>query len=170
MEFYPYDIKNLKEILEKNKDFLESFFGENTFDEHFFNNIFKQSPKILTSSETINQETNARTIPMDMIQRKHEVILIFEIPGLNNAEDVDIKLLGSTLVITGEIRRNYMLSDKEIIKFERKVGRFSKKVALPFIVDNKRIHAKYYKGLLEVRVPIIKPNNYEKISVRFTDE
>lgn len=163
--FDPFQINTLQEMLNKNRDLIQSFFGDQLFDENFIDRIVQKGNVL--GDDSLPKESSSRTIPMDLIQRKNELLLIFEIPGLNSEEDVDIKVYGSTLIIEGEIKRNYLISDKEQIKFERKVGTFSKKVVLPVIFDHQRIHAKYINGLLEVRLPVLKSNRYEKVSVNF---
>jgi len=160
-----FDFINLSELLDKNKEMIHSFFGKNPFDENFIRNILENGN--LLGQDAIADKDGNRSIPMDLIQRKNEILVIFEIPGLKSEEDVEIKVLGSTLIVEGEIKRDYYLSDKEKVKFERKIGPFSKKVVLPVVFDQKKIHAKYMNGLLEVRIPIVKSNRYEKVLVRF---
>lgn len=168
MDIYPYDLKSLKELLDNNINFIENFFKENTFDDKYIERIMSSSNH--NEKENVNQKVINRIIPVDIINKSNEVVLIFEIPGLNSKEDINIKLLGSTLVIEGEVNRNYLISNKEQTKFERTTGHFSRKVNLPYIMDKNRIHAKYQKGLLEVRIPILKSNDYDDISINFYKE
>ncbi len=101
--FDTFNFNNLQEILDKNKDMISSFFGNNQFDENFMQKMMEKGTVLGQESPMMDNDT--KSIPMDMIQRKHEVVIILEIPGLNSEEDVDIKVLGSTLIIEGEIRR-----------------------------------------------------------------
>ncbi|MGD9678512.1 MAG: Hsp20/alpha crystallin family protein [Vulcanibacillus sp.] len=168
MEIFPNDFKNLKDLLDNNINLIENFFRENTIDDKFIERVTNNS----TQNEKGNNSQNIinRIIPVDVINKNNEVVLVFEIPGLDSKEDINIKLLGSTLVVEGDINRNYLLTTKEQTKFERTVGHFSRKVTLPYILDKNRINAKYQKGLLEVRIPILKSNDYKDISVNFYKE
>lgn len=178
MPFNPYDFLKLKQLLDNNKGMLESFFGNNPFGDDFMKNMSNSLDGQIPNKQPESEEAHinsgerqdnpvSRTIPMDMIQRKNELLLIFEIPGISGQDDVNIKILGSTLVLEGDISRNYLLNGKETTNFERKVGHFSKKVNLPIIYDSKRIRARYNKGLLEIRIPVLRQNNQEKISIQF---
>jgi len=175
MSLHPYNINQIREMLDNNKELFESFFGGNMFDNQFFEHVIpKDSTKKKSDGNVGNLntdlESNVKSIPMDLIQKKHEFVLILEIPGLNQEKDVMIKSVGSTIIIEGEIKRNYDWEENQSIKLERKIGRFSKKVQLPIVFDKKRIHAKYKNGLLEVRVPILKHSNTETISVHFQND
>jgi len=177
MAFNPSDLFKLKDLLDRNKDLLDSFFGGNPFSENFMRGMQDIPYGQYHHNPTSNPEAGVsstghpaseRVIPMDVIQRKNELLLVFEIPGLSGQDDVNIKILGSTLILEGEIRRNYLLSGKEITNFERNVGHFSKKVNLPIIYDSKRIRARYNKGLMEIRIPILKQSNQDRITINFT--
>jgi len=171
MDLNPFDLRKMQELLDVNKDLLDSFFNNNPFDDKFFSRLKENGITVgdvkSNPNGNINNNITNREIPMDTIHRKHELQLIFEIPGINRKEDIDIKVLGSNLVIEGEIRSSYMISDSDKTKFERKVGHFSKKVPIPIIYDSKRIRARYNNGLLEIRFPILRQNNQEKINVQF---
>ncbi len=165
MELFPYDLKGLKGLLENNINFIETFFKENTFEEGFLERVVNNTEN--EHKGVVNHKSNNRIIPVDIIYKNSDVVLIFEIPGLNSKEDVSIKLLGSSLVIEGDIKRKYSFTNKERTKFERNIGHFYRKINLPYILDNNRINAKYQKGLLEVRIPILKSTEYEDLSINF---
>lgn len=187
MAFNPNDFSYFQNFIEKNTHLIERFFGYNPFGDEFLGRMSDIDKKPDEKDGQVSHTShvagigqppvaaqytgaNSHSILMDMIQRRHEILLVFEIPGLNGKEDINIKVVGNTLIVEGEIKRNYLLSNKENYKFERNIGHFSKKVVLPIVFDSKRIRAKYNQGLLEIRIPIVKANNYEKISVRFTQD
>lgn len=170
MEIFPYNLKSLKDLLDNNIKFIETFFKDNSLDDNFFERVKSNTTTNEKGNININQKVINKIIPVDIIHKKNEVVLFFEIPGLNSKEDITIKLLGSTLVIEGELNRNYLLTNIEQTKFERTIGHFSRKVNLPYIMDKNRIYAKYQKGLLEVRIPILKTNEYDDISINFYKE
>ena len=172
-----FDFSKLQQLIEKNSDILDSFFNQNPFNDDFFKRLINNGDKIVNTQATNrkedkksrNKSESQQTIPMDLIQRNYELLLIFEIPGLSGKEDIKIKNIGSTLYVEGEIKRNYYLADSDITRFERDVGNFSKKVTLPIIYDVKRIKARYKNGLLEIRIPLLKPRGKEDISIMFPD-
>lgn len=165
MNYNMFDGKSFKEFVENNMNFIDSFFDDNSFNENFIENVRNNN---ISSEKSIKNDNNKhKNIPFDVIKKNNEIICIFEIPGLNSKDDVMIKYLGSTLIIEGEILRNYQSSTKEITNYQRIIGHFSKKVNLPYVIDIKRINAKYKSGLLEVRLPIIKENNSDNIDINF---
>lgn len=173
MDFKSYDLKKIQELLNNNKSFFDSFFGQNPFDDDFFKKVTEDLNMTDNIKSTdIGEDIKASNliIPMDVINRGHELQYIFEIPGLINKEDIKIKFLDSSMVLEGEIRRNYIYSDLDETKFERKIGSFYKKVPIPVMYDSKKVRAKYNNGLLEIRIPVLKRNNYNKVSVQFPQE
>jgi len=173
MEFKPYDLKKIQELLESNKSFFDSFFGHNPFDDDFFKKVTDDisiSDNIKpTNLEEENKVGNV-LIPMDLINRGHELHYVFEIPGLINKEDIKIKFLDTSMIIEGEVKRTYIYSDLDETKFERRIGSFYKKVPIPVMYDSKKVRAKYNNGLLEIRIPVLKKNNYNKVSIQFPQE
>lgn len=168
MDFSPYNLNKLQELLDENKNFIESFFGTNPFGDDFLQRVAKGNVVGETNAYTEKKtETSNRSIPVDMIQRKYELLYIFEIPGLSSKEDVRIKVVDSTLIIEGHIKRNYAIDNKDKTKLERKIGKFSKRVTIPIIYDSKRIRARYNNGLLEVRLPILRQTVQDNITVQF---
>ncbi|MFV9511324.1 Hsp20/alpha crystallin family protein [Tepidibacillus sp. LV47] len=151
MPFNPFDFVNMDASL-----------FENEWEKYrsFFEKFFNLNEKNLTQT---------RTIPIDLYQRQHDLLLVLEIPGLKDEKDIQLKVVGQTLIVEGEINRSYIPQEGEIVKSERKIGKFSRKMTIPVAFDSKKIHARYQNGLLEVRIPIIKSNQQDKIMVRFTE-
>ncbi len=178
MDFNPYNMKKLQDLMNKNGEFFDTFFGKSPFNKNFFEkviengNIVDEDEKAGENEGHMSQAnvSNGRDIPMDIIQSKNEILIVFEIPGITGKEDVNIKILGSSLIIDGEIKRDYTLSHHDKTKFGRRMGEFYKKVHLPAIVDTKRIRARYKKGLLEIRIPTLRQSNNERISVQFPQD
>ena len=172
MPFNPFEFihKNssaFQNEFDKYQGFFENFFGG----ELLSKDLFEQ----WVSTNGVNgnkkaEETGIRTIPIDLIQRQNDVLLILEIPGLNDEKDVQIKVVGQTLIVEGDLSRSSIPVEGELIKSERKIGKFSKKVVIPVAFDSKKIHARYQRGLLEIRIPIVKANHFEKVAIRFTEQ
>lgn len=171
MNMDPFNLKSLQKLLDDNKGFIDKFFGQNPFDESFFKQVSQNSQgteelKINDTSD-MHSKSSAREVAVDMINRGYELLLVFEIPGLINKDDVNIKVIGSSLILEGEIKRPYVISSEDKTKFERHVGPFYKKISIPVNYDSKRIRAKYNNGLLEIRFPVLRQNVNEKINVQF---
>lgn len=91
--------------------------------------------------------------PVDVYETKHEVIVIFELPGLHRAGDVRLAVYPDRLEVRGEIVRRYDgLSGREPVISERRIGSFERVVLLPSRVRKQHARAHYRQGLLEVRL------------------
>ncbi|SFX68352.1 HSP20 family protein [Thermoactinomyces sp. DSM 45891] len=88
---------------------------------------------------------------VDVYQGKNEVIVLVNLPGVEEFRAVDIKVEGDQLTISGNVAESY--GDHEVIISERKQGPFSKTVSLGAPVARKYKHARYRRGVLELRYP-----------------
>lgn len=173
MAFNPFDFLNnnstvLQSELEKYQGFFDNFFGGEFLNKELFEQWMSTSG--LRNNQQKKETDTTRAIPMDLYQRQNDLLLIFEIPGLRNEKDVLLKVVGQTLIVEGDMIRSNIPLEGELLKSERKIGKFSKKVVIPVAFDSKKIHARYQRGLLEVRIPVIKSSHHEKVSIRFTDQ
>ncbi|MGB2875306.1 MAG: Hsp20/alpha crystallin family protein [Gaiellaceae bacterium] len=86
-----------------------------------------------------------------------------ELPGVKR-DDVNIELVGSELLITGEIKQR---ERKGVLRRQtRRTGRFDYRVILPDRVDAEKIEAKLDDGVLTVRVPKAEHAQRRKIEVK----
>lgn len=145
----------------KYKAILETFFGnQGPFNEQILNRVLSEAP------EGMAGENPDGSAPMDVIQRRGEVLIMVEVPGLQAPSDVRITAEGSTLKVEGETRRYYQNDGDNSLEIRRKCGKFVNRVTLPFFFDPGKINARYVNGLLEVRVPIQREATGQ-VNVRF---
>ena len=88
----------------------------------------------------------------DIHETKDELVAVLELPGVNQ-KDVEISLVGDSLTIRGERRREDQVGEENYYRVERSYGPFTRTLLLPSIVDVDRIKAVYKNGLLEIRLP-----------------
>lgn len=88
----------------------------------------------------------------DIYETKDEMVAVLELPGVNQKE-IDISLVGDTLTVRGERRREEQVGEENYYRAERTIGPFSRTIVLPSVVDAARIKAVYKDGLLEIRLP-----------------
>jgi len=90
---------------------------------------------------------------LDMHETPEELIVRAEVPGLNY-DDFSVELVGRRLTIHGEkkIVREQKGGDGCLIS-ERRYGRFSRSISLPYDIDEKTIAADLKHGVLTVRLP-----------------
>lgn len=75
-----------------------------------------------------------------------------ELPGIKK-EEVDVKVDGNVLTISGERNLREEVKEEDYHKVESFYGKFSRSFTLPERVDVENIHAESTDGLLEVIIP-----------------
>jgi HSP20 family protein len=73
-----------------------------------------------------------------------------ELPGVAE-DDVDLRLEGDMLTISGEKRQEHQDNQAHII--ERSYGSFSRSVQLPFQPDPDQVQADFNNGILKITLP-----------------
>jgi len=75
-----------------------------------------------------------------------------ELPGIKK-EDVDVKVDGNVLTISGERKLKDEVKEEDYHKVESRYGAFSRSFTLPQKVDVENIHAQSDNGIVEVVIP-----------------
>lgn len=119
--------------------------------------------------------TGAGYVPaVDMATDGTDVVITFELPGVDVAKDVDIEVHDGRLTISGERRETSESTDEKnrVLVREMRYGSFRRDFALPEGVGADDVEASYDQGLLQVRVRnVTKPATApRKIAVRGAGE
>ena len=93
------------------------------------------------------------------------VIVRAELPGFNS-EDVDIKVKGKTLTISGNNESETDTGEVNYYRRERRIGDFSRSLELPFHVDEDQVVASLSQGILEIKIPRKPEDQPKTISVK----
>jgi len=75
-----------------------------------------------------------------------------ELPGIKK-EDVDVKVDGNVLTISGERKFKNEVKEEDYYKVESRYGEFSRSFTLPEKVDVEHIHAESDNGIVEIVIP-----------------
>jgi HSP20 family protein len=89
---------------------------------------------------------------LELKDKESEYELIAEIPGMK-AEDVELKISGNILRLSGEKREEHEEQDDGFLFSERSYGRFERAIDLPEGIDHKKISATARDGILSVHLP-----------------
>ncbi len=92
-------------------------------------------------------------------------VITAELPGINQ-EELDLKINGDVLTITGKREKPKQDEDHNYHRQERTYGSFSRSIRLAFSVDSEKVEAEYEKGILKVWLPIAETEKPRKISVK----
>lgn len=95
-------------------------------------------------------------LPVDAFETEDEFIVLAELPGIDPSHVV-INVTDKALTIKAEAKREYESVRCKCLRRELRRGSFIRSLALPSAVNGDQIKASYKDGILEIRVPKIKP-------------
>lgn len=90
--------------------------------------------------------------PMDVLEKDGNLILKVQVPGIPE-KDINIKLEGSLLTISGEKKSTEKTSDANCCQSEISYGTFTRTFTLPETVDVDKISASFKNGALTITLP-----------------
>lgn len=102
--------------------------------------------------------------PADVYHHEDEVIVLVDLPGVENIQDLEMRVSDGNLRLKGKLGMPY--KGYEIKSRERQTGGFEKIIPLEENVSNRYTTAKYRKGVLELRFPILKKATPKKVRLR----
>jgi HSP20 family protein len=88
---------------------------------------------------------------LDVRESENELCVAAELPGVKSA-DVDVRLEGDVLTITGEKKNEVDENKHDFHLSERSYGRFQRSVQLPFTPDPDAVRAHFENGVLNVHL------------------
>lgn len=97
---------------------------------------------------------------LDIYQTDTEVVATVEIPGVN-PEDVDVTVTKNMLSVKGHLKQSEEVKEEGYFRSERRFGSFQRVVPLPAEVKSNEAKASFKNGVLEIRIPKVKPLHEE---------
>ena len=89
----------------------------------------------------------------EVIEREQEIVLRFDVPGVDPDRDLEVAVEAEVLVVRGERRLTLETETGSPVQSEVPFGRFERRFALPAGVDDMHVRAHYDLGVLEVGFP-----------------
>ncbi len=103
--------------------------------------------------------------PIDLEENAEGFVLRADLPGMNQSH-VSVRLVGDTIVITGERKAETPGKDATAHAKERVVGRFERSLTLGTRVRADQVEASFKDGVLEVRIPKADEARVREIEVK----
>ena len=110
----------------------------------------------------------ATVLPLDVVRRDGDVVLRFEVPGIDPGS-VDVTVDRGVLSVSVKRQEERAETDKFVVR-ERTMGTFTRRVSLSKSLNADAIEAAYSNGVLEVRIPVLEQEKPRKVEVRQGDE
>lgn len=96
----------------------------------------------------------------DIYEKDNSVFYELELPGLNK-EDVKVQKHDDKLLVTGRVEKESQNEGRNYISRGRRYGKFRRVFPLPEVDEAEKIEANFEKGVLKVRVPLVKKRSEE---------
>jgi HSP20 family protein len=105
----------------------------------------------------------AQVLPMDTVRRDGEVVLRFDIPGVE-PEKINVTVDRGVLTVSATREESSTEGDQRIVR-ERYAGTVSRSVRLSDQLDADAIEASHADGVLELRLPVREAAKPRKIEI-----
>ena len=102
--------------------------------------------------------------PMDVYADGDGYVVELALPGVKS-EDIDIQLTGTTLSISGEIKRAVPEGSRYLV-CQRQAGPFQTSVTLSDAADSAQVKATFEDGLLRLEVPKSEASKPKRIALK----
>ena len=113
---------------------------------------------------TTNGAVSRRSVmPMDVIRRKDEVELRFDLPGID-PESLEVTVDRGVLSVSARRAEEYAEGENPYRR-ERVMGTFTRRVSLSDTIDAEKIDAGYTNGVLSVRLPLLEKAQPRKVEI-----
>jgi HSP20 family protein len=102
-------------------------------------------------------------LAMDTIRRDGEVVLRFDVPGVQ-PEKIDVTVENRVLTVSATREETKTEGDEQVVR-ERYAGSFTRRVRLSENLDADAIEASHADGVLELHIPVREAAKARKIEV-----
>lgn len=101
---------------------------------------------------------------VDIEDCDNELVVRMDIPGAK-AEELKVDCNGNMLTISGERKSEKSEKKGQTLYTERQYGSFSRQLALPTLVKQDQVNARYKDGVLELHLPKAEETKNKKIKI-----
>ena len=110
----------------------------------------------------------APALPMDSVRRDGELVLRFDVPGVD-PEKIDVTVDKGVLTVSATREEIKSEGENPVVR-ERRFGSFTRRVRLGDNLDADAIEASNGGGVLEIRIPVREEAKPRKITVGTTGD
>ncbi len=103
--------------------------------------------------------------PIEVSETDKEVVVCAALPGLK-PEDIQVEMVGDTLVLSGETQREAVQDEKQFHRSEFHYGSFMRRIPLPEYVKGEATTADFKDGVLALRIPKTEEAARKRIEVK----
>ncbi len=119
----------------------------------------------LNDTSTVWQRGDAYSLALDVAEQDDKYVVRASVPGIK-PEDVEITVADKLLTIRGETKADNEIKEENYHLRERRLGSFTRTIALPQNVDVDQIEAVNEHGALTLTIPKAASVKPKRIEVR----
>jgi HSP20 family protein len=103
-------------------------------------------------------------LPMDVIRRDGEVVLLIDLPGADQGS-IDVTTDHGVLTVSAKRSEEYGEQERLVVR-ERLMGSYTRKIRLGETVDTEKIEASYDNGVLTIVLPVQEKAKPRKVEIK----
>ncbi|MFC4112241.1 Hsp20/alpha crystallin family protein [Nonomuraea zeae] len=103
-------------------------------------------------------------MPMDGLRRDDDVLLRFDLPGID-PDSIEVTIDRGVLSVSARREEEIGDNERQFVR-ERPMGTFTRRVYLSEHLDSERIDASYANGVLAVRIPVLERAKPRKVEIQ----
>jgi HSP20 family protein len=111
--------------------------------------------------------SQATVMPLDGVRRDGDVLLRFDVPGID-PDSIEVTVDRGVLTVSVKRQEERTENDKFFVR-ERSMGTFTRRLYLSKNLNAEAVEAAYNNGVLEVRIPVLEQAKPRKVEVRQGD-
>ncbi len=119
--------------------------------DRWFESFFER-PWSLAPWEWLEETWETFTPRVDVKERAKDVVITAELPGMDE-KDIEISVVGDSLILSGEKRKEEEEQGEDYYRMERRYGSFRRVIPLPCEVEVEKAEATFKKGVLTITLP-----------------
>ncbi|MFF0579852.1 Hsp20/alpha crystallin family protein [Streptosporangium saharense] len=104
------------------------------------------------------------TMAMDGIRRADDVVLRFDLPGID-PDSIEVTVDRGVLSVSARREEKYAQDERLFVR-ERSMGTFTRRVYLSEHLDAEAVEAAYDNGVLAVRIPVLEKARPRRVTIR----
>ncbi|MEV0158542.1 Hsp20/alpha crystallin family protein [Nonomuraea fuscirosea] len=109
-------------------------------------------------------DNGSAAMPMDGLRRADDVLLRFDLPGID-PDSIEVTVDRGVLSVSAR-REEEIADDERLFVRERTMGTFTRRVYLSEHLDSDKIDAGYANGVLTVRIPVLERAKPRKVEIQ----